>query len=664
MSTTIPPKIGRYDVVNLLGQGGMGVVYRARAPEGGEVAVKLLARSLAKPGAFERFAREARLQSGLGEASGFVPLLDAGEVPEGLYLVMPLLTGGSLRSRIEAGQMPIADGVGLARALAAAVGRAHAQGIVHRDLKPENVLFTADGRPLVADLGLAKHFRHDVSGASLSVALSKTGEMRGTAGYMAPEQIGDAAKAGPPADVFALGAILYELVVGAPPFVGESVIELLARTESGSYERLANRRPDAPAWLDALVARALAHDPEQRFADAGALARALEAGQPARGRAPLVAMAGALGALLVAVSVASAIALASAQRARDDAVAARDGMRAERDHVSVAAAAIAGAPLDDAALGDLAKLRKPAERAVALVAAARRTTDKEQAVRLVEAAIAQDDLAVFVDLADEPRVYCGKILSDAAHVVFANKGERDREKLARARVELFRARVLAPRLDLREDARALHSYLSCRGRADLAIVARPHVLWSQEIVGASLDALETSDFPGSWPDEGGGPPVYFDLRRALDQERAWPNAKMEVWNEALLYRPDFDILWMSVAAEALDAGSYAVAVRCYKEYLARQKTSWAHACLGLGLLRIGRYRDAADELEKGWAGSKTKDGCDGYAGCNYIYVCFALGDWVRFDRAMEDVGNSCRDNADIQRLLAILRARANTFPRR
>jgi hypothetical protein len=295
-------RLGPYEVLDELGRGGMGVVYRARDPDGREVAVKLLARSLAKPGALERFQRETRLQARLGEADGFVPLLDAGEAPEGLYLVMPLLPGGSLRARIEAGPLSIDDAVALTRTIATAVGRAHAQGIVHRDLKPENVLFTADGKPLVSDLGLAKHFRHDVSGASQSVALSKTGEVRGTVGYMAPEQLADATRAGPPADVFALGTILYELLAGAPPFEGGSVIELLARTESGSYERLAKRRKGTPAWLDSLVARALKRDPAQRFADGAELARALEAGAPARGLAPVVAIAGAVTVALVLVA--------------------------------------------------------------------------------------------------------------------------------------------------------------------------------------------------------------------------------------------------------------------------------------------------------------------------------------------------------------------------
>ena len=248
-------RIGPYEVLGELGRGGMGVVYRVRGPDGHDAALKVLVRTDTET--IARFERERRLLASLGEEEGFVPLLDAGDTTQGhAYIVMPFVPGGSLRDRLQKGAMEVGAAIDLAKQLARAVAAAHAQGIIHRDLKPENVLFTADGKPLVSDLGLAKHFRHDVSGASLSVALSKTGEMRGTAGYMAPEQIADAAKVGPPADVFALGAILYELLAGTPPFEGGSMLELLARNESGSYERLAERRKDAPAWLDTLVARA------------------------------------------------------------------------------------------------------------------------------------------------------------------------------------------------------------------------------------------------------------------------------------------------------------------------------------------------------------------------------------------------------------------------
>src|SRR5262249_41050417 len=160
------------------------------------------------------------LLAAFGEEDGFVPLLDEGTSEEGPFLVMPFLAGGTLRDKLREGPLKVGAALDLGVALAAALGRAHARGVVHRDLKPENVLYArdADGRerPLVADLGLAKHFDRDVHGATASVSLSTHGSFRGTAGYMAPEQMADAKSVGPEADVFALGAILYECLAGVP----------------------------------------------------------------------------------------------------------------------------------------------------------------------------------------------------------------------------------------------------------------------------------------------------------------------------------------------------------------------------------------------------------------------------------------------------------------
>src|SRR5262249_13519673 len=175
--------------------------------------------------------------------------------------------------------------VEIGRAIAEAAGRAHARGIIHRDLKPENVLFTAEGRPLIVDLGLAKHFRSDAPTAGASVVLSKTGEMRGTATYMAPEQILSARDVGPPADVFALGAIIYELLGGRPAFEGDTAIEVMAKISGGDIDPIETRRPDVPPWLARVVGRALERDPARRFPDGEALARALAEGPRARGGA-------------------------------------------------------------------------------------------------------------------------------------------------------------------------------------------------------------------------------------------------------------------------------------------------------------------------------------------------------------------------------------------
>jgi tetratricopeptide (TPR) repeat protein len=296
-------RIGAYEVVSKLAQGGMGVVYAARSPDGRDVAVKVL-RAPSEPHALAAFEREKRLLWSLGEAQGFVPVLDAGSDAGNPYLVMPVVPGGTLRARLAQGPLPVEGALALVRTLARAIGKAHEHGIVHRDLKPENVLFTADGRPLVADLGLAKHFRRDVLGASQSRSLSTTGVVVGTAGYMAPEQLEDSKGVGPEADVFALGVLLYESLTGTRPFGGPAVLAFEEALRKGPAKPVRQLREEVPRSLEAVLARALARKPRDRFPDAGALASALDA--PSRGsRAPsLAAIAGvALVGALVGLAV-------------------------------------------------------------------------------------------------------------------------------------------------------------------------------------------------------------------------------------------------------------------------------------------------------------------------------------------------------------------------
>src|SRR5581483_8878883 len=281
----------------------MGVVLRGRSPEGRDVAIKLL--SSEKRDAHARFLREGRILATLGEAQGFVPCIETGESPQGPFIVMPFVSGGTLRDRMEREKLSVAEAVALTAELASAAGRAHERGIVHRDLKPENILFR-DGKPLVTDLGLARHFDRGVLDGSQSYGLSQPGEARGTAGYMAPEQLGDAREARAAADVFALGAILYECLTGEPASGHGTVLEQFGRLESGRIKRPSALRPEVPRWLDKVVLRALAFEPGRRFADGHAFARALrEQGAPPRRRGPLVALLA-----LVALAVVGGLLLA------------------------------------------------------------------------------------------------------------------------------------------------------------------------------------------------------------------------------------------------------------------------------------------------------------------------------------------------------------------
>jgi len=298
-------QIGPYVVEGELGRGGFGVVFRARSASGEVVAIKVLLDADAER--LARFERERKLVGAFTARDGFVPLLDAGEVSGRPYLVMPLVPGGTLRDRLKRGRLEVGESVALARALARALAGAHERGVVHRDLKPENVLFDGEGKPLIADLGLAKALSETGSGRSLS----RTGQGAGTPGYMAPEQIDDSKRVGPAADVFALGAILYECLAGRPAIDAASPLARLSLTAQAKVKPIQEQRPEVPDALAALVHRALADAAEKRFRDAGELANALAATSGERRSSLRVA---AIVAVLVLALAAVAVAFALRRR--------------------------------------------------------------------------------------------------------------------------------------------------------------------------------------------------------------------------------------------------------------------------------------------------------------------------------------------------------------
>ena len=288
--TTAPPEAPRpatvpgYDIVGELGRGGMGVVYRARQVGlDRAVALKMiLAGAHAGPEQRARFRTEAAAIARLRHPH-IVQVYHVGECDGNLFFAMELVEGGSLAAAADEPWDPW-DAADLVEKLARAVHAVHDEGVVHRDLKPQNVLLDADGEPKVVDFGLAKLAGGDRTEATV------TGAVLGTPGYMAPEQAeGRTRGVGPHTDVYALGAILYHLLTGRPPFQGETPLSTIRQIVSDDPVPPRERRPDVPADLDAVCLKCLAKDPEERYPSARALAndlrRALD-GEPVTARPP------------------------------------------------------------------------------------------------------------------------------------------------------------------------------------------------------------------------------------------------------------------------------------------------------------------------------------------------------------------------------------------
>ena len=254
----------------VLGQGGVGVVFRARDLRlGRPVALKmLLAGAYAGPTALARFQREAEAVAGLCHAN-IVQLYEVGEHEGRPYFTMELIDGGSLAQKLAAAPLTVRWVAELVASLAEAVSVAHSAGIVHRDLKPANILLTPDGIPKISDFGLARR----VEGED---RLTWTGTAVGTPSYMAPEQAsGVAGPIGPATDVYGLGAVLYELLTGRPPFRAETALETFRQVLADEPVPPSRLNPRVPRDLENVCLKCLQKEPQRRYASAAALAEDL-----------------------------------------------------------------------------------------------------------------------------------------------------------------------------------------------------------------------------------------------------------------------------------------------------------------------------------------------------------------------------------------------------
>jgi serine/threonine protein kinase/tetratricopeptide (TPR) repeat protein len=272
-----------YAIGSELGGGGMSRLFVADEVRlGRKVVVKVISPDLAAGVSADRFEREIRFAAGL-QHPGIVPVLTAGGFEELTYYTMPLVEGETLRERLRrAGTLPVGDALRIGQEVAEALAYAHASGIIHRDIKPENILLSR-GHALLTDFGVARALAPAAEGTLTEVGLAV-----GTPAYMSPEQLTGEREIDGRSDVYALGCVLFEMLVGEPPFAASTWHGMIAKRLVEPAPSLQARRHDVPSSVDAAVARALAKEADARFASAADFAAAIRAADdsPARDVVP------------------------------------------------------------------------------------------------------------------------------------------------------------------------------------------------------------------------------------------------------------------------------------------------------------------------------------------------------------------------------------------
>jgi len=268
----LPCRFGDFELIEELGRGGMGVVYRARQISlQREVAIKMILRGdLASTTDIERFHAEAEASAKL-EHEGIVPVYEVGDINGRAYFCMKYITGETLSQQLAKGPMPPRKAARILAAVSRAIHFAHQNGVLHRDLKPSNIIVNESGKPLVMDFGLAKQ-------SSETASLTKTGAVIGTPSYMAPEQAAGArGEVGPASDVYSLGSILYHMLTGRPPFQAASPVDTVLMVLEQAPVPVRALNPKADRDLDMIAETCLQKPPDLRYDTAEALADDLEA---------------------------------------------------------------------------------------------------------------------------------------------------------------------------------------------------------------------------------------------------------------------------------------------------------------------------------------------------------------------------------------------------
>ena len=262
--------IGRYEVIQELGQGGMAIVYLARDPYiKRQVAVKVLPRQFTFDPQFRtRFQREAEVIATL-EHPSIVPVYDFGEHEDQPFIVMRYMSGGSLADILSKGPMPIPEIAALFQRVGAAVDYAHSLGVIHRDIKPGNILFDAQGGIFLSDFGIAKI-------AEATAAFTGTGGIVGTPAYMSPEQALGEKNLDGRCDIYSLGVVLFEALSGGLPFKADTPMGVAIAHIQQPVPSLLDRRPDLPPAFESIIHKALDKDPAKRYQTASELTQAIQ----------------------------------------------------------------------------------------------------------------------------------------------------------------------------------------------------------------------------------------------------------------------------------------------------------------------------------------------------------------------------------------------------
>jgi eukaryotic-like serine/threonine-protein kinase len=381
------PRIDGYEILEVLGAGGMGIVYKAHQERLDRfVALKMIrAGAGARPEDLVRFEAEAKAVAAI-EHPNIIKIFDIGEQGGLPYFSLEFLAGGSLANKIGGKPQPVDEAARIVEVLARAISVAHQHRVIHRDLKPANVLIAADGTLKITDFGLVKRLESD-SGQT------RTGSILGTPSYMAPEQArGESLKVGPAADQYSLGAILYELLTGRPPFQGTSVLDTLEMVRSKEPVPPSQLQLKTPRDLETICLKSLEKDPARRYPDVLALAedlRRFRAGEPILARPvsgtehlwrwclrnPRVASLSAAVALLLATLLVGSIVgfvIVSGQK-HDLSVA-----NAEKDKANVSL--VASKKLADDRRIEAEKQRQEAERKTKIAVAAARAANEQNRI--------------------------------------------------------------------------------------------------------------------------------------------------------------------------------------------------------------------------------------------------------------------------------------------